>query len=293
MGQNIIKVRDNIFTITENLGSNDSAIVTSKGVVMFDTPHKPSDAMNWRRFVESLGPTKYIIISDHHIDHTLSGYFFKGEMISTVGTRNTLLERHPTIPFMDRVLGHFDPEGVPLIHGDYEYRIPDITVTDRMALFLGDTEIQLIHKKGHTPNNLMAYLPKEKVLFSGDNVCECGLPSSQECCLESIFDTIDYILNELDVDTIVPGHGDVTDKDGARKFRKMYMDYANEIFDRMERGDSKEKIQDELRFPDLIHCNTDRYTGYPDEMNEEFQRNSVGRIFDQLAVIGEAWRDRK
>lgn len=293
MAQNIIRVRDNIYTITENLGSNDSAIVTSKGVVMFDTPHKASDALNWRRFVESLGPTRYVIVSDHHIDHTLSAYFFGGEMISTVGTRDTLLERHPTIPFMDRVLGHFDPAGVPLIHGDYEYRIPDITVTDRMTLFLGDTEIQLIHKKGHTPNNLMAYLPKEKVLFSGDNVCECGLPSSQECCLPEVFDTLDYVINDLDVDTIVPGHGDVTDKEGAKKYRQMYLDYVNEINARMLRGDSKAKIQDELRFPDLIHCDTERYTGYPDEMVEEFQRNSVSRIYDQLLAMGGTWDGRR
>lgn len=282
MEQNIVRVAENVYTVTENLGSNDSAIVTPKGVVLFDTPHKPTDAMRWRAFVESLGPTKYVIVSDHHIDHTLSASFLGGEMIATQGTRDTLLERHPTLPFMNELLATLDPAGLPLINGDYRYRIPDITVTDRLNLYMGDVEIQLIHKKGHTPNNLMAYLPKQKILFSGDNVCEAGLPSSQECCVPEVFSTLDFILEELDVETIVPGHGEICTKREALRYRDQYRAYVREIYARLRAGQSKEQVQRELRFPDYIHNTTPRYQGYPDHMIEQFQLNSVANIYDQL-----------
>jgi cyclase len=280
--QNIIEIAKNIFVITENLGSNNSAIVTSQGVVLIDTPHKPSDAIKWRDFVDKLGPTKYLIITDHHIDHTLSNAFFGGTLISHEGTYHALLNNHPTIDFMDGLLKHFDPEGVPLIHGDYQYRIPDITISDRMTIYLGDDEFQLFYKKGHTPNNIMVYMPKRKILFSGDNVCENGLPSSQECCIFDVFKTLDFIIEDLDVDIIVPGHGEVCTKESAKVFRNQYRDYVNRIQSMIEEGHSREDIIESIRYCDYIHCDTERYIGYPDDLNEGFQRNSVARIYDLL-----------
>lgn len=282
MKQNIHHIADNVYVITENLGSNNSAIVTSEGVILIDTPHKPTDAIKWREFVEKLGPTKYVIITDHHIDHTLSNAFFGGSLISSEGTRQCLLDKHPTIEFMDGILGHFDPDGVRLIHGDYQYRIPDITFNDRMAFYLGEDEFQLFFRKGHTANNIMIYMPKKKILFSGDNVCENGLPSSQECWIFDVIDNLNWIINELDADIIVPGHGEVCTKAEAIRFKHEYEDYVNKIHNRIKKDESKEKIVDEVRYYDRIHSDCDRYIGYPNDLNEGFQRNSVSRIYDLL-----------
>src|SRR5262249_24977532 len=46
---------------------------------------------------------------------------------------------------------------------------PNITVTDRLTLYRGDREIRLLYiGRGHTAGDLVVYLPKERVLCSGD-----------------------------------------------------------------------------------------------------------------------------
>jgi len=51
----------NIYIETGWPGANVGCIVTSEGVVMVDTPGNPSDAMKWKREVESKGTIKYLI----------------------------------------------------------------------------------------------------------------------------------------------------------------------------------------------------------------------------------------
>ena len=46
---------------------------------------------------------------------------------------------------------------------------PNVTLVDRMTLFRGDREIRLLYLgRGHTGGDVVVYLPKEKVLCSGD-----------------------------------------------------------------------------------------------------------------------------
>ena len=46
---------------------------------------------------------------------------------------------------------------------------PNVTLVDRMTLFRGDREIRLLYLgHGHTGGDVVVYLPKEKVLCTGD-----------------------------------------------------------------------------------------------------------------------------
>lgn len=72
----------NIFVETETLGSNNSMILTSEGILLIDSPHKPTDAIKWKREVESRGNVIYLVNTDHHIDHTMGNFFLGGKIIS-------------------------------------------------------------------------------------------------------------------------------------------------------------------------------------------------------------------
>ncbi len=151
------QISDNVFTITESLGSNNSMVVTSEGIVLIDSPHKPTDAVAWRRQVEEKGRVRYLINTDHHIDHTMGNFFMAGDGVTIVGhdeTRRKLVEGHPTLEFMRSLLGYIDPAGIPLME-DYVYRIPTLTCNGGMTLHLGGVTFQLMYFQGHTPNGLM------------------------------------------------------------------------------------------------------------------------------------------
>ena len=63
------RVTANVFTNTKLRGSNPSFVVTSDGVVAIDTPQLPSRAVEWRAVAESHGPIRYLINTEHHVDH--------------------------------------------------------------------------------------------------------------------------------------------------------------------------------------------------------------------------------
>src|SRR3990172_4196476 len=71
-------VTPNIFTETKVRGCNPSYLVTSDGVVVIDTPQLPTRAVAMRAEAESHAPIRYLINTEHHVDHIFGNYYFKG-----------------------------------------------------------------------------------------------------------------------------------------------------------------------------------------------------------------------
>lgn len=275
------QVTSNIYVETGNLGSNDSIIVTDQGTVLVDAPHKPTDAARWRDTVNSFGEVSYLVHTDHHIDHTLGNFLLPGTIVSHRVTRRRMMEEYPSWAYIKELLEVIDPEGLSLMT-DFSLRLPKITFKDKMQLHLGDVTLELTHLPGHTANSLVVHIPEQGVLFSGDNVCEAGLPSFQDASVSSLFETLDYI-SGLDFEILVPGHGEVGTKRTVETFRDQVHDLVRQVQEAVQEGIPKEEAADRIRFEDRIHTDTQSYVGYPDNLIEEFQRRSVLSIYDQLA----------
>jgi len=68
------QIDNNILVETGNLGLNNSIIFTSTGIVLIDSPFKPTDAIKWKHAVESKGKVICFINVDRHIDHTTGDF---------------------------------------------------------------------------------------------------------------------------------------------------------------------------------------------------------------------------
>jgi glyoxylase-like metal-dependent hydrolase (beta-lactamase superfamily II) len=82
-----------------------------------------------------------------------------------------------------------------------------MTFTDTLTLHVGNHTFNIIHMPGHTAPQTSVLVPEEGVVFTGDNVfykCRTWL---QECDPWEWLAALDSIA-ALDVETIVPGHGD-------------------------------------------------------------------------------------
>ena len=87
------------------------------------------------------------------------------------------------------------------------HTFPDMTFTDRLNLYLGDREIQVLHyDRAVTPGDAFLYLPKEKVLITGDLLVN-PVSFALSCYPTGWLRTLEK-LDALDATVIVPGHGE-------------------------------------------------------------------------------------
>ena len=83
---------------------------------------------------------------------------------------------------------------------------PNVTLTHTMSLFRGSREIRIMHLgRGHTAGDVVVFLPKERIVATGDLLVENTSYMGDAFFTEWI-DTIE-VLKELDFDTVLPGHG--------------------------------------------------------------------------------------
>jgi cyclase len=96
--------------------------------------------------------------------------------------------------------------------------LPTIAFERTMKLYRRDREIQLLHLgRAHTEGDVFVYLPKEKVVITGDAVIG-WTPFMGDGYPEDWAATLDR-LAQLDFTRIIMGHGDVAGRDWLKTFR--------------------------------------------------------------------------
>jgi glyoxylase-like metal-dependent hydrolase (beta-lactamase superfamily II) len=219
------QLTQNVFAETELRGSNHGIVTTSDGIVLIDTPHKPSDALRLKAEIEKRGPLRYIINTEPHGDHWTGNAYFDVPVIAHEGVRqrifDTNMEEH-----VARV-AQFGPDEPKLLEG-YRPNAPVITFDEGMVLHVGNHTFRMIGMPGHTPYQAAIVIEEEGVVFTSDNIfCKCQTwiqeadPDQWLQALES--------LRDLPQDTFVPGHGPVCGKeylDEQGSFIREWVDYV-------------------------------------------------------------------
>ncbi|MCH7786946.1 MAG: MBL fold metallo-hydrolase, partial [Chloroflexi bacterium] len=70
------QLTSNVFMETQIRGCNHGFVTTSEGVVMIDSPQKPSDAIKLKAEIAKHGELRYIINTEPHGDHWTGNAFF-------------------------------------------------------------------------------------------------------------------------------------------------------------------------------------------------------------------------
>jgi cyclase len=123
-------------------------------------------------------------------------------------------------------VGHwFETMCVPYAFNEVEHTPAVETFSGTVWKDVGGRQVQLIEVgPAHTHGDLMVYVPDAKTLFAGDILFIGSTPVMWAGPVENWLKALDLIL-DLDVETIVPGHGPITGKDGVRMV-KTYWEYV-------------------------------------------------------------------
>lgn len=110
---------------------------------------------------------------------------------------------------------------------DIELRLPTRTFEGRLTLGVGGRQVELIEVgPAHTRGDTIVVLPDAATVFTGDLLFVDGTPIVWAGPLTNWIAACDLMLG-MDLATVVPGHGPITDSGGIRAVRD-YLTFVNE-----------------------------------------------------------------
>jgi cyclase len=228
-----------ISTGAMNVGSNSAVIVNQDDVVIVDSHISPESGRAMLAELKTITdkPVKFLINTHFHYDHTNGNQVFPPtvEIIGHEYTRRrlagdilekgmfaALLAALPTQleALRTRAAGEPDPAAKARLEEQLRVQTafaqsvkdvrptpPNVTLDDRLTLFRGDREIRLLYLgRGHTGGDIVVYLPKERVLCSGDLLVN-GVANLVDGYVDEWPATLEK-LKALDFDHVIPGHGE-------------------------------------------------------------------------------------
>jgi len=117
---------------------------------------------------------------------------------------------------------------------------PNVTLKTQMTLYRGSREIQIrFLGRAHTAGDVVVYLPKEKVVITGDMLTS-ALSNMSDAFVNEWPGTLDE-LKKLDFVTVLPGHGEAfTDRAKIDYFQAYLRDVWTEVSRMKQQGTSAE-----------------------------------------------------
>jgi glyoxylase-like metal-dependent hydrolase (beta-lactamase superfamily II) len=170
--------------------------------------------------VTRVAPIGTLVNTHANGDHCYGNELVDGaEIIASAATAHEMTEVPPAMlaalnkaegevgALFRHFFGAFDFEGI-------EVRMPTRTFEGRLEVEIGGRAVELIEVgPAHTRGDTLAYVPDARTVFTGDILFIGGTPIVWAGPLSNWVKACDLMLG-MDIDTVVPGHGPVTDKAG-------------------------------------------------------------------------------
>ena len=243
------QLTSSVFAETQIRGCNHGFVVTSAGVVMIDSPQKPSDALKLKAEIAKHGELRYIINTEPHGDHWTGNAYFDAPVVAHEGVRQRILDTNLD-EHVARVAG-MGPEEPALLE-NYTPNAPVITFRNGMTMHVGDHTFQMIHMPGHTLYQAAILIKEEGVVFTSDNIFHKVQTYIQEANPDQWLRALES-LRRLDEEIFVPGHGRLCDKSYLDEQGEYILEWKEYARNAVERGMTRDEAVENLT--DL----TDRY----------------------------------
>jgi cyclase len=304
------------------LDGNSIAIVGNDGVLVFDTNGTPSAAAAVLAEINTLTsqPVRYVVNSHWHWDHWYGTEVYTSAFpdVKVIAHEKTkMMMAGPAIAFnkpgLDQQLPAYlaqleqriakseaatpPPANLPqlkqaLVDGRFfldqknsvHHTLPNQTYTGKLTLRIGDREVQVLHHdRAVTPGDSFLFLPKEKIVVTGDllvNPVSFALSSYPSGWIK----TLEYI-DSLDASIIVPGHGEpLRDEKLLKATIAVFKELVKRGADARTRGLDPDAARAEImpRIKELMTA----ITGDQPAVNRAFEIQLVDwflhRVYDEL-----------
>jgi cyclase len=274
------KIADGVYYATATgsmvTGSNNVVIIGDRDVLVVDTGTSPAAA---RAFVEDLKaltskPVRYVVNTHFHYDHTDGNQVYAGKAdiiahnyVKYAIQNLNVLHREPyqtsqltNVPnridaLKNQIAGAKDAQAKTALEQQLKVTQegweqlkeikptpPNITYSKKKVLNLGGREVQLLFLgRGHTNGDTVVFLPREKIVATGD-LMESQIAYMGDAQFDEWITTLDA-LKKLDFQTDLPGHGaPFKDKSLITAFQGYLRDLIKQAADLRKQGLPAESV---------------------------------------------------
>ncbi|QFZ18802.1 MBL fold metallo-hydrolase [Saccharothrix syringae] len=282
----LVEVAEDVYAYTQLPGgwcvSNAGVVAGSDGVLVVDTLATEHRARRLRAAVDGLraGPRRTVVNTHHHGDHNFGNRVF-GPGAAIVAHEAARTEMAAT----GLALTGLWPD---VAWGEVAVTLPTTTFADRLTVHVGGRAVRLLHVgPAHTTNDVVAWLPEDRVLFAGDVVLSGATPFS---LMGSVAGTLAAIerLRDLGARTVVCGHGPVA---GPEVFDEnaAYLRWVQRLAaDGVAAGLRPLEVAAEAGPGEFGHLlDPERVVGNLHRAYAEVEGGPLGRPLDVVSVFGE------
>jgi glyoxylase-like metal-dependent hydrolase (beta-lactamase superfamily II) len=189
----------------------------------------------------------------------------------------------PLGQFFRHCFGSFEFEGI-------RHTPPTQTFEGEMSVMVGSKTVELIQVgPAHTRGDVLVHVAADRTVFTGDILFIDGTPIMWAGPAQSWIDACRRI-EEMDVETVVPGHGPITDKRGAAAVRG-YLEYIrDETRNRHDAGMEAFEAAKDIALGDYASWgDAERIAVNVDRLYREFSGDDsapeVATLFGQMAEL--------
>jgi glyoxylase-like metal-dependent hydrolase (beta-lactamase superfamily II) len=245
------QIASDLYFFYDYSGSNSVFLVTDEGVLVIDTGQHPRAGQDLIERIRKITnkPIKWVINSHFHGDHTFGNAPFKAAGATFVAQKETarIMQLVQPKEMARRVIyfksHNYDPNAVKLI-------LPDVTYDTTMTIHLGGREVRLFYLgPGQQDGDTFVLFPHARALFTPGSFAKHSMPNMAfTTSVDNWIKLLDQVA-AMDVDAILPAHGDVANRADVKELSAMLADEYATVKGAVGKGMSLEDAQKTLTFP--------------------------------------------
>lgn len=165
-----------------------------------------------------------------------------GALVQRFGTAGRGLARGLSALGIDKITHLLDATelAVPAFSdfdfSEIEPTLPNRVFAGELDLYVGDKPVKVIELgPAHTRGDAVVFSATDKTVFTGDLLFHGSHPIVWEGPVSSWIAALERLL-DMDIETVVPGHGPITDKNGLREGLRYLQVLSDEVRRRFDAG---------------------------------------------------------
>jgi cyclase len=220
------QVAPDLHFLFEYSGSNVVVMTTDEGVLVIDTRTHPREGQDLLDRIRKITdkPIRWVINSHFHGDHHFGNTVFKAAGATFVAQNETarLMQKLQPKEMARRIAGFrsrgLDPAEVKLI-------MPDLTFDSELTIRLGGREARLVYLgPGQQAGDTFVFFPHARIVFTTGMFGPHSMPNMAFTPSVDGWLTLLDRLAAMDVDKILPAHGDIATAKDVKELHAMLAD---------------------------------------------------------------------